>query len=104
MQLDPNKLDAVIQQAFDRAGERGGRDAKRWQSAIAKARQQFAANPYLHFDPSDESLLILSPDSLQIYRANGTCQCVAYTRYSTPCWHRAAARIVANYHRQQRGH
>jgi hypothetical protein len=94
MNLNQAKLEQVIQQAFDTAGGRGGQDARRWQSAIAKAKQQLETNPYLHFD--GESLLILS-DSNEIYRANGTCQCVSLTRYGRPCWHRAAYKIVKNY-------
>lgn len=95
MQLEQTKLETIIQAAFDEAGERGGKDARRWQTAIAKAKQQLAENPFLHFD--GDALLILS-DSNNIYRANGTCSCKAYVK-GFPCWHRAAARIVANYHR-----
>ncbi len=95
MNLNPTILEAVIQQAFDVATERGGRDARRWQTAIVKAKQQLESNPFMHFD--SEAVLIFS-DSNEIYRANGTCQCRAYAN-GQPCWHRALARIVANYHR-----
>lgn len=101
MNFNRTILDAVIQQAFDDATASGGRDAKRWGVAIAKAKQQLETNAYLHFD--GDALLILSASN-EIYRANGTCQCKAWTRGKYPCWHRACARIVANYHRRQRGH
>jgi hypothetical protein len=93
MQLEQNRLDEVIQAAFDAATEAGGKDVRRWQTAIAKAKQQLGANPFLHFD--GDALLILS-DSNEIYRANGTCTCKAYAN-GFPCWHRAAARIVVRY-------
>jgi hypothetical protein len=82
MQLEPTKLDEVIQAALDVAGECGGRDAKRWQTAIAKARQQLMENPFLHFD--GDALLILSSESNNTYRANGTCSCKAYAN-GFPC-------------------
>jgi hypothetical protein len=96
MNLNQTKLETIIQAAFDAATSGGGRDAKRWGIAIAKAKQQLESNPFLHFD--GDALLILS-DSNEIYRANGTCQCEAYRRRQ-PCWHRAAARIIARYYEQ----
>ncbi|MDX6269900.1 MAG: hypothetical protein QOD28_1123 [Acidobacteriota bacterium] len=78
----------VIQEAFDKVT-----GSRRWQAAIAKAKQQIEENPYLHFD--EGTLLILSPSG-EIYSANGTCQCAAYAR-NQPCWHRAAARLVKRY-------
>jgi hypothetical protein len=99
MNLNSIKLDEVIQAAFDKAMS-AGKNSLRWQTAIAKAKQQLESNPFLHFD--GDALLILS-DSNEIYRANGSCQCRAYAN-GQPCWHRAAARIVSNYHRQQAGH
>ena len=88
MDLNEERMAAVIQVAFDKvAGQR------RWQTAIAKAKQQLETNPYIHFDGA--ALLILS-DSNEIYRANGTCQCKAYQN-GNPCWHRAAARLVERY-------
>jgi hypothetical protein len=95
MQLNLTKLEEVAQAAFDAATERGGKDARRWQTAIAKAKQQLESNPYISLD--GDGLLILSPDSLQIYRANGTCQCVSLVKYGAPCWHRAAYRLVKRY-------
>lgn len=95
MQLEQTKLDEVIQTAFEAAGEQGGRDAKRWQTAIVKAKQQLESNPFLHF--TGDALLILSPTSLNIYRANGVCQCRAFLN-GQPCVHRAAYKIVKRYH------
>lgn len=88
MNVDAERMQAVIQEAFDKVN--GNR---RWQTAIAKAKQQLETNPYIHFDGA--ALLILS-DSNEIYRANGTCQCKAYAN-GKPCWHRAAARLVERY-------
>ena len=88
MNLDEQKLAAVIQAAFNRAS--GNR---RWETAIAKAKQQFETNPYMSFDT--HTLLVLSPSG-EIYEANGRCQCRAYRR-GFPCWHRAAGRIAQRY-------
>lgn len=78
----------MVQGAFDNVS-----DSRRWQVAIAKAKQQIEENPYMHFDGS--ALLILSPSG-EIYSANGTCQCKAYLN-DQPCWHRAAARLYKLY-------
>ncbi len=88
MNLNQDRMQQVIQAAFDKA-----QGSKRWQTAIAKAKQQLESNPYIHFD--GKALLILS-DSNEIYAANGTCQCKAFA-HGQPCWHRAAARLVERY-------
>ena len=88
LNIDQNRMLQVIQEAFDRVS-----GSRRWQTAIAKAKQQIEENPYMHFDGA--GLLVLS-ESGEIYRANGTCQCKAYTN-GQPCWHRAAARLVQRY-------
>jgi hypothetical protein len=88
LHVDERRLLGVIQCAFDRVvGDR------RWQTAIAKAKQQFESNPYMHWD--GESLLVLS-DSNELYVAGRVCQCTAYRR-GKPCWHRAAARLLRRY-------
>jgi hypothetical protein len=92
LELNKDKLQSVTVEAFDKA-----QGSKRWQSAIVKAKMQLESNPYL--DWQDNPLLILSPESNEIYTANGTCQCKAYTK-GFPCWHRAAARIVKRYMEQ----
>jgi hypothetical protein len=98
MNLNPTILETVIQQAFDAATTSGSKDAKRWGVAIAKAKQQLETNPYMSLD--GDALLILSPESNEIYRANGTCQCKAWEKGKFPCWHRASARIIARYNEQ----
>ena len=88
LSLDQDRLQRVAQEAFDKVS--GNR---RWETAIAKAKQQLEENPYMHFD--GQALLILSPSG-EIYSANGVCQCKAYLNHQ-PCWHRAAARLVERY-------
>ncbi|HEX7318649.1 MAG TPA: hypothetical protein VF297_32370 [Pyrinomonadaceae bacterium] len=85
----PERIEQVAQEAFDAC--QGKRLGDRWQRAIAKAKRQLTDNPYIHF--TGASLLILSPDSFNIYEANGVCQCKAY-RQGWPCWHRAAYRLA----------
>ncbi len=88
MNIDISRMAVVVQEAFDKVT--GNR---RWETAIVKAKQQLESNPYIHFD--GHALLILSPSN-EIYSANGTCQCKAFT-LGQPCWHRAAARLVERY-------
>ncbi len=88
MNIDQNRMEQVIQEAFDKVS-----GSRRWQIAIAKAKQQIEENPYIHFD--GRALLILSPSG-EIYSANGTCQCKAFSK-GQPCWHRAAARLIERY-------
>lgn len=88
MNINTDKMQQVIQQAFDRvAGNR------RWENAIVRAKQQLECNPYMHFD--GDALLVLS-ESGEIYQANEACQCKAFAK-GQPCWHRAAARLVKRY-------
>lgn len=93
MNLNADRLAAVVQAAFDRA-----QGSCRWEHAIVKAKQQLESNPFIHFDGS--ALLVLS-DSNAIYRANGSCQCRAFAQ-GQPCWHRAAARIIERYREASR--
>ena len=53
MNIDANRMNQVVQDAFNKVS--GNR---RWEKAIAKAKQQLESNPYLHFDGS--KLLMLS--------------------------------------------
>lgn len=71
-------------------------NATRWTNAIAKAVVQLETNPFMTYNHTSHSLLILSETSGEIYTANGTCQCKAFAA-GQPCWHRAAARIVTRY-------
>jgi hypothetical protein len=88
LNLNHTKLQEVVETAFNQARDR------RWEVAIVKAKQQLESNPYIHVD--GDALLILSPESSEIYSANGTCQCKAF-KHHQPCWHRAAARLVKRY-------
>ena len=88
LNIDQSRMQQVIQDAFDKVS-----GSRRWETAIAKAKQQLEENPYMHFDGC--ALLILSPSG-EIYSANGACQCRAYLNHQ-PCWHRAAARLVERY-------
>jgi hypothetical protein len=88
MNLDMNRMQGVIQEAFDRVG-----NSRRWQMAVARAKQEIESNPFMHHD--GHALVILSPSN-EIYEANGSCQCKAFKNHQ-PCWHRAAARIVQRY-------
>ncbi len=88
MNIDETRMLRVIQEAFDKV-----LGSRRWQTAIAKAKQEIEANPFMHFD--GQSLLILS-SSDEIYSVNGSCQCKAFAN-NQPCWHRAAARLVQMY-------
>lgn len=88
MNFNSAKMQQVIQDAFDKVGH-----SRRWQTAIAKAKQEIESNPFMHFD--GHALIVLSPSN-EIYEANGTCQCAAYKNHQ-PCWHRAASRLVSRY-------
>lgn len=88
LNIDQDRMLQVIQGAFDKVS-----GSRRWQLAIAKAKQQIEENPYMHYD--GHALLILSPSG-EIYSANGSCGCKAYMN-GQPCWHRAAARLVERY-------
>ena len=87
LNINAERMNEVIAAAFNQT------DSLRWQVAITKAGAELQENPYMHID--GDALLILS-DSNEIYRANGTCQCKAFS-HGQPCWHRAAARLVERY-------
>ncbi len=70
---------------------------KRWINAIAKAVAEIEQNGvFMTWQEKDNSLLIWSQKSNNIYTANGVCQCRAFEQGS-PCFHRAAARLVSLY-------
>ncbi len=70
---------------------------KRWINAIAKATVEIEENGcFMTWMEADKSLLIWSQKSNNIYAANGVCQCRAFEQGS-PCFHRAAARMVRLY-------
>lgn len=86
--INQDRMQQVTQDAFNRVS--GNR---RWETAIAKAKAELEANPYMHFD--GQALLILSASG-EIYSANDSCQCKAFANHQ-PCWHRAAARLIKRY-------
>ncbi len=70
---------------------------KRWINAIAKAAVEIEENGvFMTYQEDDHSLIIWSQKSNNIYTANGVCQCRAFEQGS-PCFHRAAARLVRLY-------
>jgi hypothetical protein len=62
----------------------------RWVVAIGRALLELEQNPWI--ERGDHGLIIGSTSG-KCYAANGTCQCTAF-EFKTPCWHRAAARLV----------
>lgn len=45
LNFNPAKMQQVIQDAFDKVPH-----SRRWQVAIAKAKQEIESNPFMHFD------------------------------------------------------
>ncbi len=85
LNLNQETLNLVVEQACADAAH-----SVKWLTAIGRAVVELTSNPYL--ERQDGHLLIGSPSG-NVYSANGTCSCTAYT-YGQPCWHRAAARLV----------
>ncbi len=96
---DKNKFGKVIADALASV-EQNSKDAytkKRWINAIAKAAVEIEQNGvFMTWQPEDNSLLIWSQKSNQIYTANGVCQCRAFAE-GQACFHRAAARLFRLY-------
>lgn len=79
-----------------------GKDS--WVRAIDRAVAMLEHYPMAVWD--GHSLLIMSPNSSNIYTVNGACMvhsfgqkkvpCPAF-RHKTPCWHRCLARLLRNY-------
>ncbi len=73
------------------------RTKKRWINAISKAAVEIEENGvFMTWQEDDQSLLIWSQKTNNIYTANGVCQCRAFEQGSA-CFHRAAARLVRLY-------
>jgi hypothetical protein len=73
------------------------RTKSRWINAISKAAVEIEENGvFMTWQEDDQSLLIWSQKSNEIYSANGVCQCRAFEQGSA-CFHRAAARLVRLY-------
>jgi hypothetical protein len=100
LDINAEKLQRVAQEAFDKA-----QGMKRWQSAITRALQILRDSVYWHMT-EDGALLLLSPDSSEIYEASGRkCEridgerrvpCKAFVQ-AQPCKHRAAWRLLQRY-------
>ncbi len=76
---------------------RDAQTKKRWINAISKAAAQIETNGvFMTWTEDNQSLLIWSQESNEIYSSNGVCTCEAFKR-GYPCWHRAAARLVRLY-------
>lgn len=68
----------------------------RWVNAIAKAVIKIEKDGVFMDWQDNDTLLIWSQGSNNIYQANGACQCAAYLR-GLPCWHKAAKQLLKNY-------
>jgi hypothetical protein len=69
----------------------------RWVNAITKAVCQIEDfGAFMDWQEENQTLLIWSDKSNNIYEANGVCQCQAF-EMGQPCWHRAAKRLVESY-------
>ena len=44
LNINQEKMSEVIQRAFDKVSDR------RWQTAIARAKQEIESNPFMHYD------------------------------------------------------
>jgi hypothetical protein len=67
-------------------------DGSRWLTAVNVAADWLLQQDAVTFDAETHELTVNSPSG-KTYRANGICQCGAFT-HSNACWHRAAARLV----------
>jgi hypothetical protein len=100
MNLDTDKLSRIAQAALGKVA-----NSKRWQSAIKRAESLLLDNPFWHVT-EDGTLLLLSPDSSELYETDGVvCEriageprvtCRAYAE-GRPCKHRAAHRLLLRY-------
>ncbi len=86
LNLNLSTLDAVVAQALQDAA-----DHPRWLVAIDRAERELNTNPWI--ERGDLHGLVIGSPSGKCYAANGECQCTAF-EFKTPCWHRAAARLV----------
>ena len=103
LNLNPEKLSAVVQNAFDAV--HGKKLQRRWESAIVKAQCIITDCAYWHMTERQE-LILLSPDSDEIYETDGqTCDqiigerrvhCRAFAQ-GFPCKHRAMHRLLVRY-------
>ncbi len=104
LELKPERLAEVVQQAFDATLAAPRHKALRWQTAIVKARRILEDSPFWHMDAG--TLLLVSPDSSDLYevtahacvRVDGARRvaCLAYAN-GQPCKHRATHRLLSRY-------
>jgi hypothetical protein len=87
LSLNYTLLQAVADQALIDAAAH-----PRWVAAIGRALVELDTNPWVARAPEGHGLIIGSPSGT-CYSSNGICQCKAF-EFKTPCWHRAAARLV----------
>lgn len=102
--LNGERFDAVAAEAYARA-KSAPQDATRWQNAITKATEFLNASALWHL-MDDDTLLIVSPQSFEVYETAGdSCEridaekrtnCPAFDM-GRPCWHRAARKLLLNY-------
>jgi hypothetical protein len=93
------KFETLVSEAIEKVAMTVNHEgtARRWVNAIAKAATQIEENgDFMTYDETENHLVIWSQSTNEIYSANGVCQCKAFAQGS-PCWHRAAARLVRLY-------
>ena len=101
LNLNADKLEQTAQEAFNLAAA-----SRRWQAALVHGLQILRDSAYWHM-AEDGALLLLSPDSSELYEVSeGRCDridgeyraaCKAFAQ-GHPCKHRAARRLLARYH------
>lgn len=90
MNIDAARMEQVVLDAFDKVG-----NSRRWQTAIARAKQIIETNPYIHL-MQDGTLLMLSASG-EIYEVSqGFCPCKAFQSHQ-PCKHRAVRQLILRY-------
>lgn len=102
LNLNADKLEQTAAEALSLAAA-----SRRWQAALVRGLQILRDSPYWHMT-EDGALLILSPDSAELYEvAEGRCDlidgerraaCKAFAQ-GQPCKHRAARRLLIRYHK-----
>ncbi len=110
LNLNHDRLAAVAQAAFDACS--GKKDERRWQNAIVRALQILRDSIYWHMTETGV-LILLSPDSSEIYETDGReCHrvdgerrvpCRAY-ELGQPCKHRSCHRLLVRYQQAQTSH
>lgn len=101
LNLNADKLEQAALEAFDLAAA-----SRRWQTALVRGLQILRDSVYWHMT-EDGALLVLSPDSSELYEVSeGRCDLIDGERRAAckafaqghPCKHRAARRLLVRYH------